>query len=63
MIRLPSCFNARSSTTRGANIARKTTHTLSFVEWSPYVRTISDDSTYENNQWVLGWMKYGHGRH
>eukprot|EP00959_Pyramimonas_sp_CCMP1952_P289602 6057137-Pyramimonas_sp.AAC.1 len=41
----------------------KTSHASSSVEGSPHVRTISDDSISENNQWVLGWMEYRHGRH
>eukprot|EP00959_Pyramimonas_sp_CCMP1952_P086498 1809274-Pyramimonas_sp.AAC.1 len=41
---------------------RKTFHALNVVEGLPCVKITSDGCTYQNNQWVLGWTKYHHGR-
>eukprot|EP00959_Pyramimonas_sp_CCMP1952_P408371 8558656-Pyramimonas_sp.AAC.1 len=51
----------RLTTIFGMHIIKKICHISSFVGRWLYVRTIFDDSTDENSQWGLGWIRYHHG--
>eukprot|EP00959_Pyramimonas_sp_CCMP1952_P463471 9484981-Pyramimonas_sp.AAC.1 len=57
VIRKPNCrttgFISRLNAISGMNIINKICHISSYVGRWLYARTISDDSTYENNQWGL----------
>eukprot|EP00959_Pyramimonas_sp_CCMP1952_P291508 6097560-Pyramimonas_sp.AAC.1 len=53
----------RSTTILGMNTMRKICRISSFVVRLLYLSTIFDDFMYENNRWVLGWIRYHHGLH
>eukprot|EP00959_Pyramimonas_sp_CCMP1952_P142779 2989175-Pyramimonas_sp.AAC.1 len=51
------------TTILGMNIVQRICRISSSVGRWPYVKTIVDDSSYENNQWAPGWIRYRHGLH
>eukprot|EP00959_Pyramimonas_sp_CCMP1952_P353131 7398195-Pyramimonas_sp.AAC.1 len=51
----------RLTTTLGMHLVKKTYHISSYVGRWPYVKMLFGDSTFENNQWGLGWTRYHRG--